>query len=479
MSGREYSIIRRVPSAAASHIHSLSTMTRSTLILHCLWFLVATAAFLVGAQRSQRQNGALGPEDAFSTQESGNSPSQLAGQSPGEAKKNSQRHRPDTGAAGSMFSSAGLANASIADLAKAAASSSPVKRSQAVALLLDKLDTENAPEILGQAHEAGASEEHMGLLVYAWGALDGTAAMAFADEIAEHMNDEERFGYRSQVVKGWASSDPAQAKAWVDGLENQKGLVDDLEEAQDMLAGYRWNLIAGMADGSIYAATAYAFERAEANDRGAPRYMDMITERQLEQSNIGDSVDWAEALPEGHLKTAALRRIATDYVDENPGGAADWAETMIDQDHGPRVIHEVSDEWAERDPAAAVAWLETLQDGEAKSAGMSAALAEWVKRGDPMEASKYLANMPQSPERDQAVGGFAEILARSDPQSAVQWAETIQREDVREEALVEAGRAWMRRDPIAAAQWLQDGTVGSQTAEKIIAGSKDRDWGER
>jgi fermentation-respiration switch protein FrsA (DUF1100 family) len=342
------------------------------------------------------------------------------------------------------------------DLVKQTSSPNPVVRAQATATLLASLNSDNAPQILAAMNENGADDDQMGMVVYAWGALDGQAAMAFADEIGKNMNDEEKHGYKSQVVKGWASSDPDKAKAWVAELDDNRAT-----------SGYRWSLVSGMADGSVEIAAAYALERAEAEDRGAPRYMDMITERMLDQSSVTESAGWAEALPEGGIKTAALRRVATDFVDENPEGAAAWSETMVDSEHGPRVIGEVSDEWAERDAPAAVAWLETLPEGEAKAAGMRAALTEWVKRGDPMAASEYLADMPASDLRDHAVGGFATTLSRSDPSAAVTWAETIQDEEVRQEALHGAARAWLQQDPNSANEWLQNNNLSEELMQSI------------
>ena len=357
-----------------------------------------------------------------------------------------------------------MSPAFLRSLAQDVTSANPVKRAHAMATLLASLNSENAGQIIGAMHAAGADDMQMGSLVYAWAAHDGTAAMAFADEV--DMSDEDRYGYKNQVVKGWASTDPDKAKAWVDGLENQK-------EA----GGYRWNLVAGMADGSLEVATAYAIERAEAEARGAFKYMDMITERMLDKSSVGDSVKWAETLPEGNVRTAALHRIATDFAGENPEAAAAWAGAMTENEGGTKVVYEVADEWAERDPAAAVAWLETLPDGDAKSYGMAAALTEWVKRGDPVAASEYLAGMPASEQRDQAVGGFVGTLSSSDPASAATWAGTIQNEGIRQKAQITAGRSWIRNDPVAAHEWLQGSNLGEQVLENITAPrGNDKEW---
>ncbi len=77
----------------------------------------------------------------------------------------------------------------------------------------------------------------------------------------------------------------------------------------------------------------------------------------LEQSSVRESAGWATDLPEGGIKTAALRRVAADCVDENPQAAAEWATTLVAGVHGACVIGEVNDEWAEVDPATAVTWL--------------------------------------------------------------------------------------------------------------------------
>lgn len=432
-------------------------MKRSVLI-HLLWLGIATGTYFLGAHRSNTSKAPDGSYREVTT------PSLLSGRS---SSRSSNDPAGATGAGIGDSTSTGAAQRnpntppSVQDLVKEATSSNPISRSKAMAELLANLTSENAPEVLGSMHQAGAEDEQMGLLVYAWAALDGEAAMAFADEVGDAMNEEERSGYKRQVITGWASANPNEARAWVDALD-----------ADDPMTGrFRWSLVSGMADGDVEVATAYALERAEANDRGAPYYMDRIAERMLKESGVAESVGWAEDLPEGGAKTAALRRVATDFVDESPEGAAEWATQYVDEDHGTRVIQEVSDEWAERDAAAAVAWLETLPDGDAKSAGMAAALTEWVRRGDAVAASEYLAEMPASPERDQAVAGFSRTLAHSDPQSAITWAESIQQDASRQSALIDAGRAWMRRDPAAASAWLQGSTLGEEAAQKITAPS--------
>ena len=441
-----------------SNKQRLIALMKASIALHLIWVCIAAGAYYVGTQRpADLATGSGADRSIYGGQSSG--PSILGPEGKGQRDPSGKGELAEG-------SSQGASGKDFQMLAKSATSSNPVERTRAMAQLLENLSSENAAEILGAMHLAGAKPDQMGSLVYAWAALDGPAAMAFADEMKDEMSDEENYGYRSQVVRGWGSSDPDAAIAYVDAIEDGK-----------LAGGLRWNLVSGLADGNIDRATEYVVSRADAKDRGSWRYMEMLTERVLDQRDVKASVGWADQLPDGNVKTAALYRVATDFVAEDPQAAAEWATTLSDTDAGTKVIHEVSDEWAERDPAATVAWLETLPDGDAKAYGMSAALTEWVKRGDPREASEYLASMAPSEQRDRAVGGFAQTLSNSDPSSAVTWAETIADPKIRQGALINAGRSWMRTDPTAAAEWMQSEGLEANVVEGIRRPAK-QDWSD-
>lgn len=440
--------------------HRLIALMKASLTLHIIWVCVAAGAYYFGTQRpagqatdSDSNQSALSGASILGTQ--GRGQRDPSGNSEGLA--NGSPGAPGQGASAKDFQA----------LAKVASSSNPVERTRAMAQLLELLNSENAAEILAAMHLAGGEQEQMASLVYAWGALDGPAALAFADEMKDRMSAEDHFGFRSKVVRGWSSADPDAAVAYVDGLEDEK-------EA----GGLRWNLISGLADGNLARATDYVVARGEANDRGSWKYTEMLTGRVLDHQSLQESVSWAGELPDGTVKTAALYRVATDFASEDPQAAAEWATGLSDTEAGTKVIHEVSDEWAEQDPAAAVAWLETLPDGDGKAYGMSAALTEWVKRGDPRTASEYLAGMEPSEQRDRAVGGFASTLSHSDPSSAVTWAETIADPKIRQGALIEAGRSWMRSDPVAAATWLQSEGLDANVIEGISITRGKTDWSD-
>ena len=432
------------------------------LLCNVVWVLIAVGAYFAGTRQSSTVAGGPG-ESARVAAAPG-----LAGKGTGlagqPARGGSKSGVPGAHLNGSDLLSGDMSVQELVALAKS--ETNPIRRARAFTKLLESLTADNAVEIVEAMREAGVrSEEQWGLVLYAWGSIDGAGAMGWG---SGNLEDDQRREFLGRALTGWASADPAAAKSWVEGLD------DEREQGR-----FRWSLVNGMADADIGIATSYAMERQEAGDRHSWRFMEMITEKQLGRSDLEESVRWAESLPDGDIKISALHRVATDFTQSDPVAAAKWAEGISGDDAAVKVVHEVSDEWAESDPRAALDWLNTLEAGEARTAGMSAALAEWVKRGDPMEASKYLAELPGSPERDSAVGGFARVLARSDPQSAVQWAETIEEPEIRAKTLVETGRMWMHRDATAASAWLEGGSVSVELAEKITARPEgDYDEGE-
>ncbi len=333
----------------------------------------------------------------------------------------------------------------------------PLSRNLAFSRLLESLTPENATLVLESLKTNGASRDQWGLFLYAWGSVDGSAAMAHADTLEGREKDR----FLNGVMPGWAVKDPTAAIAWLDGQDDG--------QAKDRL---RAQLVGGLADRDTGLATSYAYQQAQAGNKQAGDYLEMIAGEELRKNGPAAAATWGDSLPDGALKGAALDRIAGTYVNKDPEAAAAWAAKFATTDYGARVIEEVGDEWAERDPKAAVAWLETLNEGAGRSEGSYSALREWTRR-DAVAASEYLAAMPQSAAKDSAVSGFARSLAYEDPESAVIWARTITDEGSRIQTLTRAGQAWFRRDPAAATNWLQSASL-PESAQQAIVNPPDR-----
>lgn len=329
----------------------------------------------------------------------------------------------------------------------------PLKRQLAFARLLEGMTPENAEAIGEQLLAGKASGEQWRVFQYAWGALDAKGALAAAATIKE---DGRRNGAISQALSGWASAQPTDAIAWLNGVENK----DEKNRLMNSLVG-------GLADYDIGFATNFVMDLAAQGNERAGDHMRTVAGEQVRKDGPEGAARWAESLADGDLKGAALERVVNSYVDRDPEAAAAWAAQFATTDYGAQVIDEVGEEWGERNPAAAVDWLLGLPDSRGKAAGMHSALGEWARR-DPTAASQYLIDMPQSPLKDDAVGGFVRHVAWEDPEAAMAWARTIAQESTRQEAMTRAAQAWITRDREAALQWLPTSGLTAEQQKRVL-----------
>lgn len=427
--------------------------------IHALWFVAALGAYGLGAWNRGGANDPNGTDLA----------TVVRAPAPPDVSLRRALQPDGTGEAGqegnapaSSPSRAALSQTEIESMAREAFNDpNPLKRQLAFARLLEGLTADNAESIRAQMAGGNASGDQWRLFQYAWGSVDGQGALTAAGKIED---EGRRNGAISQALSGWASADPTQAIAWLNGLENQ----DQKNRFQDSLVG-------GLADYDIGFATNYVMDLAAAGDKRAGDHMRTVASEQLRKEGPEGAARWAEALADGDVKGAALERVANSFAARDPEAAAAWAAQFATASYGTQVIDEIGEEWAEQNPTATVNWLLNLPDSRGKSAGMHSALGEWARR-DPTAASQYLVDMPQSPLKDEAVGGFVRRVAWEDPQAALAWARTIAQESTRQEAMTRAGQALFVRDREAALQWLPTSGLPPE-AQKRILETRRRDRG--
>jgi len=341
----------------------------------------------------------------------------------------------------------------------------PIERQRRFAELLESLTAENASAAVEALREAPRSRWSWGqeysLLTYAWGRLDGPAAVAYAAGL-EGRTKEWTMG---TVLSGWASEDPETARTWVEA-------IDDPDERSRMTRG----LVSGLAQRDVSAATDYVYSLARSGAERTGEYMDTIVRQQLTQG-LDSAASWADLLPDGDLKGTALDRVANEYVRKDPLQAAEWVSQYASQDFGAQAIGEVAEEWAEDDPKAALDWAEGLDTGASRNRAVAEAVSEWAQR-DALAAGDYVTDLPAGEQRDAAVGAYARRIADEDPAAAVDWAMSIEGEQARNSTLASTVRDWMRRDPAAAGQWVESAGLPESVVTEIQRPRDDRRrWG--
>ena len=232
-----------------------------------------------------------------------------------------------------------------------------LKSNRMFAELLAQLDADNIEEAVQSMRDAPrdwGNRDKMRLLMYAWGQLDGTAAMAFLKA-----NEGEGGGGRGRgpggggmdtmsVLAGWASAKP----------EDAIGYYNDLEEGNTKRFS-TYGLLNGLMANDLGKATEFISALpAEGNDRS--RYMGMVATEMLEQGT-GAAAQWAQALTDPDLKSGALSRVADEYARENLDQAVTWVEGLAGDDASKDAVRQVAEEFARESPAEAAEWVVNLE----------------------------------------------------------------------------------------------------------------------
>ncbi|MBT6398899.1 MAG: hypothetical protein HOK04_03820, partial [Verrucomicrobia bacterium] len=432
------------------------------------WFVVAVSAFLYGISGKSS-------EEALSVENGNGSEPVLSSRAGGG------RSRGGSGGGEGIYSTAaggGGAATQKATVARYQQETDALVANKMFADLLLELRPENAREVfdalLEKRRRGGDTGQQMGLLLEAWGKLDGEAALAAVGEMGG--DGRSRGSASISAMKGWASMDPVAAKAHLDGLEGgfEKGMLTQ-------------GVVSGLASADPEAATAYVLELEAAREAdgedGNDRWRGFAVDRQMEeiaraqiQRGMSQATSWAESLPEGSIKSSAFDRVAESYAQDDPEAAAEWVKSHADQEYAERAVREISEELSRKDPAAAVSWAEELP-GDSKTSAMRDAMGRWT-REDPTAAGTYLTTMDESPARDAAVSSFAQSYDREDPAVAAEWAGSIGDETLRTQTLESVARSWVRSNADEAKAWLPDSGLNPELQQKVIEDAT-RDRGRR
>lgn len=425
--------------------------------MHAGWTLAAAVAFYAGTKTVK-------PGDAGNTAgDAAQAAAKARSFGPGSRAATKREARPRRGGETPgplevLFGAYSLERVGLLALTEQAITDpSPITRQLAFARLLENMTADNALEIRERMVALDPDNDTWTKFNYAYGALAGKDAFAFAQT-----SDEPDL---NAVLMGWAAADPQGALAALDALP---------PELEGQRASLEQNLIAGIADHDLGLATQTALRLGSAegvDERQTNRLMRTVANEALRTGGVESASQWASSLPDGEAKGAAMRRVSEEFVRENPEAAAAWAESHAGQDYAAAAVGEIGNEWAETDPQAAVAWLETLPEGTARNRGFTEALGEW-EDNNPEAASAYLNAMPESPQRDAAIAGFARGYAWQDPQASAAWAQSISDPALRERALIQVGFAYHRRDPENARVWLQQSGLTPEQQQRAMVGGR-------
>ena len=114
---------------------------------------------------------------------------------------------------------------------------------------------------------------------------------------------------------------------------------------------------------------------------------------------------------------------------EGLASPADWIEAHSADVFADTLVADILKQ-EEQSLSGVADWVGTLPEGGSRQSAYESTLSEWGHL-DPTQASRFLAEMENSPDRDHAVGAFVRSIAVENSEAAKAWAETIEDSELR------------------------------------------------
>lgn len=253
-----------------------------------------------------------------------------------------------------------------------------------------------------------------------WAADDPVAAGAKLGRLTEGMKGHSALwdNLIPQVAAEWSKTDMDRALAWLQSLP--KGAVQSLAMTQTI---QRW------AETRPREAAAYAIRQ------NVPVLYKAVAAKWAETDPENASA-WAEGLPAGEARDAALVQVTSVWADSDPEKMADWAKQFPEGPAREQMLGHLLSSWAANDAAGAGAWLQDL---------------------------------PSTRSRDFAVSAFCNVTAGRNPDLSFQWAGKISDPLLRNQRLERAGTVLMEKDPKEARRLIAQSSLPENLKSKLLA----------
>ncbi|MEM7386852.1 MAG: hypothetical protein AAF514_18085 [Verrucomicrobiota bacterium] len=314
------------------------------------------------------------------------------------------------------------------------------------------------------------------------------------------------------LARQWTGQDPDGARSWIDDLEPGPArdqavsgmfdtlLVQDHVRAAELIAEtgaysdkkmFLGSLLSNWAKEDKDAAILW-LDRWETDEHARDEVvLNMV--RQWATHNVIEAAEYAIGLEDDQRRDQAIEALVGGWADEDPEGAKDWALSELEGSVKHRSINSVinilakenivsaldtyekatsgmspeetvqaygdavtriASSWAEYDPLRASEW--TLQQPESsqRDQAIGTVVDHWAGY-DPANASEFVNSLPEGSGRDIALDHLSGTLAWTDPEAAFQWATGIMDDNLRTRALRHAASRWMPWDAEAAAEALK------------------------
>jgi len=198
-----------------------------------------------------------------------------------------------------------------------------------------------------------------------------------------------------------------------------------------------------------------------------PRLRERSMEDALAHANLDEvkrALKWAESLPDGPGKKAAMADILERWAQMDGSGAADYAAQLYDATGNAGPLREALQGWAQVNPGAALQKLQSLGLSDGLKADIRTDLvAQWTEQ-NPQGAAAFAVNNRDTGSWMGLVATVANEWSKEDPKMAVNWAGSLP-----------AGLDQMHAINAAISNWFQSNPseVGAYVASQPLGPSRD------
>ncbi len=196
---------------------------------------------------------------------------------------------------------------------------------------------------------------------------------------------------------------------------------------------------------------------------GNPRDRDRALQDSLSKATLTDikkALSWAESLPDGPMKRAALARILERWGQLDGPAAVAYASQVYVETGSASLLREALQGWATKNPQAAIDQISALGLSDSLQRDFRRDLLEQWADQNPTGATGYaLANRNPDSWRG-SVGTVADQWSKQDPKSAANWVASLESGKDKSNALQTVISNWMKEDLSGAASYVSSQPSG-------------------
>ena len=205
-------------------------------------------------------------------------------------------------------------------------------------------------------------------------------------------------------------------------------------------------------------ATSYSEQKLQqASTLTNPRLREKGMEEVLAHANLAEvkeALKWAEGLPDGPSKKAAMADILERWGQIDGAGATDYAAQLYEASGNAGPLREALQGWAQSDPNGALQKLQSLGMADGLKGDIRTDLvAQWTEQ-NPQAAAAYAANNRETTSWRGLVATVANEWSKEDPKTAAGWAGSLPAGLDQTHAINAVVSNWFQANPNEAAAYV-------------------------